>query len=107
MSTCCLYLIPPTTTIQLLYVPICVVKEIYRAKKVVGGMKDASKLFPDNELIIIAIGTLKGNGSGFMKPITRLISGDWSPARSELLQVSVTSKECLAAGALLLASSQG
>ena len=83
------------------------VKEIYRAKKVVGGMKDASKLFPDNELIIIAIGTLKGNGSGFMKPITRLISGDWSPARSELLQVSVTSKECLAAGALLLASSQG
>ena len=95
------------TTIQLLYVPICVVKEIYRAKKVVGGMKDASKLFPDNELIIIAIGTLKGNGSGFMKPITRLISGDWSPARSELLQVSVTSKGCLAAGALLLASSQG
>ena len=83
------------------------VKEIYRAKKVVGGMKDASKLFPDNELLIIAIGTLKGNGSGFMKPVTRLISGNWNPSRSELLQVSVTTKECFVAGALLLADTQG
>ena len=26
---------------KLVYVPICVVKEIYRGKKVLGGMKDA------------------------------------------------------------------
>ena len=83
------------------------VKEIYRAKKVVGGMKDASQLFPGNEFIILAIGTLKGNGSGFMKPITKLISGDWSPSRSELLQVSVTTKGCFVAGSLLLANTNG
>ena len=83
------------------------VKEIYRAKKVLGGMKAAQDIFPHNELLIIAIGVLKGNGSGFIKPITRLISGDWSPARSELLQMSVTTKEWLAAAVLLLLSSAG
>ena len=72
-----------------------------------GGMKAAQDVFPHNELLIIAIGVLKGNGSGFMKPITRLISGEWSPARSELLQMSVTTKECLAAALLLLARSDG
>ena len=70
-------------------------------------MKAAQDVFPHNELLIIAIGVLKGNGSGFMKPITRLISGEWSPARSELLQMSVTTKECLAAALLLLAGSDG
>ena len=29
---------------QALYIPVCVVKEIYRAKKVVGGIADASKV---------------------------------------------------------------
>lgn len=83
------------------------VKEIYRGKKVLGGMKAAQDVFPHNELLIIAIGVLKGNGSGFIKPLTRLISGDWSPGRSELLQLSVTTKACLAAAVLLLSSSEG
>ena len=77
---------------KLLYVPICVVKEIYRAKKVMGGMADAQKIFPGNEMIILIIGTLKGNGSGFMKPITRLILGDWTPSKTEILKMSATSK---------------
>jgi len=92
---------------KFLYIPICVVKEIYRGKKVLGGMKAAQDIFPHNELLIVAIGVLKGNGSGFMKPITRLISGEWSPGRSELLQMSVTTKECLVAAVLLLSSSAG
>ena len=33
-------LLPP----KALYIPVCVVKEIYRAKKVVGGIADASKV---------------------------------------------------------------
>ena len=90
-----------------LYVPICVVKEIYRAKKVLGGMNDAAKIFPYNEMIIIMIGVLKGNGSGFMKPITRLILGDWYPNKSELLKFSVTSKACLAAAVSMLCHQSG
>merc|ERR1712013_730389 len=52
---------------QLLYVPICVVKEIYRAKKTLGGINDAAKVFPEQELLMVMIGLIKGNGSGFMK----------------------------------------
>jgi len=92
---------------KLVYVPICVIKEIYRGKKVLGGMKDAAKLFPDNEMIIVMIGVLKGNGSGFMKPLTRLILGDWSPSKSEFLKFSVTSKACFVAACLMLSHQLG
>ena len=50
---------------------MCVVKEIYRAKKTLGGINDAAKVFPDQELLMVMIGLIKGNGSGFMKPVTR------------------------------------
>ena len=92
---------------KLVYIPVCVIKEIYRAKKVVGGMGDARKLFPENEMIILMIGTLKGNGSGFMKPITRLIIGDWVPAKTEILKMSATTKECVAASFFLLGHELG
>jgi len=86
---------------KLLYLPICVVKEIIRGKKLVGGISAARAVFPDNELIIIIIAVIKGNGSSFMKPITKLILGDWAPSKSEILKMSATSKAC-AAGVLLL-----
>jgi len=92
---------------QILYVPICVIKEIYRAKKTLGGINDAAKVFPDQELLMVMIGLIKGNGSGFMKPVTRLIVGVWKPESSELLKMSVTSKECLVAALLLVADKQG
>ena len=92
---------------KMVNIPVCVIKEIYRAKKVVGGMGDARKLFPENEMIILMIGTLKGNGSGFMKPITRLIIGDWVPAKTEILKMSTTTKECVAASFCLLGHELG
>merc|ERR1711915_806817 len=72
---------------QVLYVPICVIKEIYRAKKTLGGINDAAKVFPDQELLMVMIGLIKGNGSGFMKP--------------------VTSKECLVAAILMVIDKSG
>jgi len=92
---------------QLLYVPICVVKEIYRAKKTLGGINDAAKVFPDQELLMVMIGLIKGNGSGFMKPVTRLVCGSWKPQSSELLSMSVTSKECLVAAIMMVADKGG
>ena len=50
---------------------------------------------------------MQGNGSGFMKPITRLILGDWVPANTEFLKMSATTKECAAAAALLLGHDLG
>jgi len=90
-----------------LYIPVCVVKEIYRAKKVVGGIADASKVFPDHELAMVVIGTIKGNGSGVIKPVTRLLGGVWKPASSEILEMSVTTKECAVAAVLLVLDQGG
>ena len=70
-------------------------------------MGDARKLFPGNEMIILMIGTLKGNGSGFMKPITRLIIGEWTPTKTEILKISTTTKECFAAALLILGHELG
>jgi len=92
---------------QVLYVPICVIKEIYRAKKTLGGINDAAKVFPDQELLMVMIGLIKGNGSGFMKPVTRLVCGTWKPESSELLKMSVTSKECLVAAILMVIDKSG
>lgn len=90
-----------------LYIPVCVVKEIYRAKKVVGGIADASKVFPDHELAMVVIGTIKGNGSGVIKPVTRLLGGVWKPASNEILEMSVTTKECAVAAILLILDQGG
>lgn len=90
-----------------LYIPVCVVKEIYRAKKVVGGIAEASKVFPDHELAMVVIGTIKGNGSGVIKPVTRLLGGVWKPASSEILEMSVTTKECAVAAVLLVLDQGG
>jgi len=93
--------------IQALYIPICIIKEIYRGKKTLGGINDASKVFPDQELLMVMIGLIKGNGSGFMKPFTRLVCGTWQPGKTELLSMSTTSKECLVAALLMVADKAG
>jgi len=92
---------------QPVYIPVCVIKEIYRAKKTLGGITDAAKVYPDHELIQIVVGLIKGNGSGFMKPITKLVCGKWNPQSSEILKMSVTSKECLVAAIFLVADGAG
>ena len=58
-------------------------------------------------LILSSDWLVQGNGSGFMKPITRLILGDWVPAKTEFLKMSVTTKECAVAAALLLGHDLG
>ena len=35
-------------------------------------MRDVFQVFPDHELAMVVIGTIKGNGSGVIKPVTRL-----------------------------------
>ena len=34
-------------------------------------MRDVLQVFPDHELAMVVIGTIKGNGSGVIKPVTR------------------------------------
>ena len=64
-------------------------KEIYRAKKVYDGVSHAAKLYPNAWVIMIIIGTLKGNGAGFTKLFERLIRGAWTPTAMEFMQPSL------------------
>lgn len=64
-------------------------KEIYRCKKVYDGVTHAAKLYPNAYLIMIIIGTLKGNGAGFTRLIERLIRGVWTPTAMEFMQPSL------------------
>jgi len=56
---------------------------------------------------MVVIGTIKGNGSGVIKPVTRLLGGVWKPASNEILEMSVTTKECAVAAVLLVLDQGG
>lgn len=50
------------------------------------GVTHAAKLYPNAYVIMIIIGTLKGNGAGFTKLLERLIRGAWTPTAMEFMQ---------------------
>lgn len=83
-------------------VVMSVMKEIYRAKKVTGGVSLAAKVFPDNYLIMILIGTIKGNGSAFMKIIATLFRGTWDAGKIEVFKPSFQTKGCLFASVIFI-----
>ncbi|XP_052871792.1 trimeric intracellular cation channel type 1B.1 [Anopheles cruzii] len=88
------------------FLPVKVVassmKEIYRAKKIHDGVTHAAKLYPNAFIIMILIGTLKGNGAGFTKLIERLIRGVWTPTAMEFLQPSFYTKASLIASIIFV-----
>ncbi|CAG5128950.1 unnamed protein product [Candidula unifasciata] len=81
---------------------ICVLKETQRAHKVYHGVLVAAKLYPSAYLIIVAVGTIKGAGSGLMKNIDRLIRGVWIPGSNEILQPTFATKASLVASIIFL-----
>jgi hypothetical protein len=88
------------------YVAICVAKEVYRAAKILNGLSDGRKAFPNSPYFVpVVTAVLKGNGSAFAAPLTRAIVGIWTPAENELMRPSVTTKQCILA-ALLMATVQ-
>lgn len=77
-------------------------KEIYRAKKVYDGVSHAAKLYPNAYLIMIIIGTLKGNGAGFTRLVERLVRGAWTPTAMETMQPSFYTKASLVASIIFV-----
>ncbi|CAG9795670.1 unnamed protein product [Diatraea saccharalis] len=88
------------------FLPVKVVaaamKEIYRAKKVYDGVSHAAKLYPNAYVIMIIVGTLKGNGAGFSKLLERLIRGAWTPTAMETMQPSFYTKASLVASVIFV-----
>ncbi|CAG7836959.1 unnamed protein product [Allacma fusca] len=79
-----------------------VMKEIYRTKKVYDGVTHALKVFPSGYLIALMVGTVKGNGAGFLKIFERLLRGVWTPNAMEILQPSFPTKACIAASIIFI-----
>jgi len=79
-----------------------VMKEIHRVKKVKGGVATAAKVFPHNYVIMLIIGTLKGNGAGFMKIVSKLVCGIWKPSTIEVLAPSFPTKASMVAAVLFI-----
>ncbi|XP_017763484.1 PREDICTED: trimeric intracellular cation channel type B [Eufriesea mexicana] len=77
-------------------------KEIYRCKKVYDGVTHAGKLYPNAYLIMVLIGTLKGNGAGFTKLFERLIRGVWTPTAMEFMQASFPTKASMVASIIFV-----
>ncbi|XP_076231133.1 trimeric intracellular cation channel type 1B.1 [Calliopsis andreniformis] len=88
------------------FLPVKVVcatlKEIYRCKKIYDGVTHAGKLYPNAYLIMILIGTLKGNGAGFTKLFERLIRGAWTPTAMEFMQPSFPTKASMVASIIFV-----
>ncbi|XP_047514109.1 trimeric intracellular cation channel type 1B.1 [Pieris napi] len=77
-------------------------KEIYRAKKVYDGVSHAAKLYPNAYIIMVVIGTIKGNGAGFTKLVERLVRGAWTPTAMETMQPTFYTKASLVASIIFV-----
>ncbi|KAK9685233.1 TRIC channel [Popillia japonica] len=88
------------------FLPVKVVcsamKEIYRCKKVYDGVSHAAKVYPNAYIIMVIIGTLKGNGAGFTRLIERLLRGVWTPTAMEFMQPTFYTKSCIVASIIFI-----
>ena len=53
------------------------------------GVSHSLKVYPSAYLIALIVGTVKGNGAGFLKIFERLMRGVWTPNAIEILQPSL------------------
>lgn len=79
---------------------ISCMKEINRCHKIHHGIMHAAKIYPSSYFIIILIGTVKGNGAGFLKVMERMLRGIWSPGAIEFVQPTFATKASIAAAIL-------
>jgi len=64
---------------------LSVLKEVLRARKVYEGVAHALHIYPNSYIIIIAVGCLKGAGSGLLVIVDRFYRGFFLPNTSEIL----------------------
>ncbi|XP_035229280.1 trimeric intracellular cation channel type 1B.1-like [Stegodyphus dumicola] len=81
---------------------LAMMKEVIRCKKVHDGVVHAAKIYPNGYLIMIIIGTMKGNGTAFLKVLERLLRGVWTPNAVELMQMSFPTKASIAASVIFV-----
>ncbi|KAH7638564.1 trimeric intracellular cation channel type 1B.1 [Dermatophagoides farinae] len=81
---------------------IIIMKEIIRCKKINDGVNHAASLYPNSFIIMIIIGTVKGNGSSFSKLLERCIRGVWTPTAIEFMSPSFATKASIGASVVFI-----
>lgn len=81
---------------------ISCMKEVGRCHKIHHGVMHASKIYPSSYFIIVLIGTVKGNGSGLLKVMERMLRGIWQPGAIEFIQPTFATKASIAASILFI-----
>lgn len=81
---------------------VACMKELYRCHKIHQGVMHASKIYPSSYFIIVLIGTVKGNGSGLLKVLERMLRGIWQPGAIEFVQPTLATKASIAASLLFI-----
>ena len=81
---------------------IASMKEVNRCHKIHNGVMHASRIYPSSYFIIILIGTVKGNGAGFLKVMERMFRGIWQPSAIEFIQPTFATKASIAASVLFI-----
>lgn len=74
--------------------------EIYRCNKIYEGINLASDKYSESPFVIIAIGTVSGNGIRFIEMLHRLVRGLWSPDEVEFMMPSCDTRSSLIASIL-------
>ena len=88
-------------TVPPVFAMVCAAKEVLRGLKVTNGVNEGLAFDAESVLVPILVGTIKGNGSGFMTPFVRAIRGA-ATSNNEISSPSVTTKACLMLASLLL-----
>ncbi|XP_042189081.1 trimeric intracellular cation channel type B [Callorhinchus milii] len=70
-------------------------KEVTRARKIVGGVMDAHSRYRNGWLAMIAVGWAKGAGSGLLSNFEQLVRGVWMPEKNQLLKMPYATKVSL------------
>ena len=88
------------TVKQAAKIPLYLMKGLYYPKKIVAGLKHAKHVYKNNLLAGIIIAIVKTNGSGVIKPFSRLARGKWRADEFESMKPSVTTKYCIISAVL-------
>lgn len=84
---------------------LVLLKEIFRAKKIVLGVGHALHVFPGSHVAAILIAVLKANGSSFTLPLERRLRGAAVTGISEFMKPSVMTKAVILGSVLHVLSS--
>lgn len=76
---------------------INILKEFHRCHKIKHGVFHAARVFPTSYFVMVLIGTINGNGSGFIRILERLCRGIWSPMENEFKRPTFATKASILA----------